>query len=113
MQQRDAHARLFVYFARDVPLGVVLRRGPTDWVQLSLWRTDTDTFTPGQWVKAHVYERRCDVSPDGTLFVYFTLKGRRHRSGDRGLQRSATGRGSVPRRGAPMAPRASVKLVSC
>ena len=49
----------------------MLRRGPSDWVRLSLWRTDTDTFEHGQWLRARVYERRCDVSPDGSLFVYF------------------------------------------
>lgn len=63
--------RLFVYLARDAPIGVVLRRGPSDWVRLSLWRTDTDTFEHGQWMRARVYERRCDLSADGSLFVAF------------------------------------------
>jgi hypothetical protein len=63
--------RLFVYMARDAPIGVVLRRGPSDWVRLSLWHTDTDTFGHGQWMRARVYERRCDLSADGSLFVAF------------------------------------------
>src|SRR5689334_17277023 len=63
--------RLFVYLARDAPIGVVLRRGPSDWVRLSRWRTDTDGFEHGQWMRARVYERRCDLSPDGSLFVAF------------------------------------------
>lgn len=54
-----------------MPLGVVLRRGPSRWVQLSLWHTDTDTFEHGQWMRGRVYERRSDLSPDGALFVYF------------------------------------------
>lgn len=67
--------RLFVYLAREAPVGVVLRRGPSDWCRLSLWHTDSDTFEHGQWLRGRVYPRRCDVSPDGSLFAYFTFKG--------------------------------------
>jgi hypothetical protein len=63
--------RLHVYLARDAPLGVVLRRGPAAWARLSLWRTDTDTFEHGQWIRGRVYARRCDLSSDGSLFVAF------------------------------------------
>ena len=66
--------RLFVYLAPRAPIGVVLRRGPSRWVQLSVWHTDSDTFDHGQWIRGRVYERRCDVSPDGSLFVYFIRK---------------------------------------
>src|SRR5690349_8548590 len=67
----NAPCRLFVYLARDVPRAVVLRRGPSDWVRLSLWNLDTDEFEHGQWMHARVYERRSDLSPDGRLFVAF------------------------------------------
>jgi YD repeat-containing protein len=63
--------RLFVYLARRAPIGVVLRRGPTDWARLSLWHTDTDRIEHGQWIKARVYERRSDLSADGRLFAAF------------------------------------------
>jgi hypothetical protein len=66
--------RLMVYLARDVPMGVVLRRGPSAWSRLSLWHTDTDTFEHGQWFRGRVYERRCDLSQDGSMFVYFARK---------------------------------------
>ena len=36
-----------------------------------LWHTKRDRFEPGQWLRGHVYERRCDLSPDGRQFVYF------------------------------------------
>jgi len=55
-------------------MGVVLRRGPTDWARLSVWHTNTDTFEHGQWIHGRVYERRSDLSPDGSLFIYFVLK---------------------------------------
>jgi hypothetical protein len=68
-------ARLFVLLARSAPVGVILRRGPSDWVQLIKWRMDKDSFEPGQWFKGRIYERRCDLSPDGLLFIYFAHKG--------------------------------------
>jgi hypothetical protein len=63
--------RLFVYLAREASIGVVLRRGPSDWARLSLWHTDSDAFEDGQWIKGRVYERRSDVSADGSLFAAF------------------------------------------
>lgn len=66
--------RLYTYLAAEAPLAVVLRRGPTAWVRLSLWHTETDTFEHGQWFQGRVYPRRCDVSPDGALFAYFAHK---------------------------------------
>jgi hypothetical protein len=66
--------RLFVFLARDAPLGLVLRRGPSDWFRLSLWHTDTDLLDHGQWMKGRVYERRSDLAPDGSLFVYFVRR---------------------------------------
>jgi hypothetical protein len=71
---REAPCRLTVFLARDAPIGVVLRRGPSAWCQLSVWHTDTDTFEHGQWLKGRVYERRADCSADGSLFLYFTRK---------------------------------------
>ena len=74
MSRPDSPCRLFVYLAREAPIGVVLRRGPSDWARLSLWRTDEDSFEHGQWLRARVYERRCDLSADGSLFVAFVRK---------------------------------------
>lgn len=63
--------RLYVILAREAPVGVVFRRGPSRQVQLIRWNLKDDTFEPGQWLKARVYERRCDLSPGGTLMIYF------------------------------------------
>ena len=67
----DHPCRLFVYLAREAPIGVVLRRGPSDWVRLSRWRTDTDEIEHGQCMRARVFERRSDLSTDGSLFLAF------------------------------------------
>ena len=57
--------------ARDRPVGVVLRRGPTDWARLSLWHVGVDRLEHGQWIKGRVFERRSDLSADGSLFAAF------------------------------------------
>jgi hypothetical protein len=67
-------ARLSVLLARSARVAVVLRRGPSKWVQLLKWHTDFDTFEAGQWFKGRIYDRRSDVSPDGSFFIYFASK---------------------------------------
>lgn len=72
--------RLSVFLARKAPVGVILRRGPSRWAQLALWNRNTDQVQPGQWLHGRVYEQRCDLSPDGSLFLYFAAKHGSHRS---------------------------------
>jgi hypothetical protein len=67
-------ARLFVLLARDAPVGVILRRGPSDWVQMIHWDKKRDVFTPGQWFHGRIYEHRCDLSLSGRYFVYCAYK---------------------------------------
>jgi hypothetical protein len=76
--------RLFVVLAREAPVGVILRRGPAAWYHVVLWHTDTDLFEHGAWFKGRIYEERCDLSPDGQLFLYFALQGSRWRTSYRG-----------------------------
>ena len=71
---RQVPCRLSVLLARSAPHAVVLRRGPARWVQLLKWRTDCDRFEPGQWFKGRVYDRRSDLSPDGSFLIYFASK---------------------------------------
>lgn len=72
--KRPAPCRLFCILARAAPAGVLFRRGPSNWVQLIKWNTKTDAFEHGQWFKGRIYERRCDLSPDGSLLIYFAQK---------------------------------------
>ena len=65
---------LHVILARNAPVGIILRRGPSKWVQLIKWNTQTDVFEPGQWFHGRIYEQCCDLSPDGRLFIYFATK---------------------------------------
>jgi hypothetical protein len=70
-------AKLFVIAAKDEPTAVILRRGPSHWYHVIQWHTRRDAFVHGAWFKGRIYEEKCDVSPDGHLFVYFARKGSR------------------------------------
>src|SRR4051812_15030832 len=67
MKKGPVPPRLFFLLARKSPTAVIFRRGPSDWVQLIRWNTQTDDFEPGQWFHGRVYEHRCDLSPNGEL----------------------------------------------
>jgi hypothetical protein len=67
----DFPCRLFVIPAREAPLAIILRRGPSRWYHLIRWQTQRDTFEHGAWLRGRIYEEKCDLSPDGSLFVYF------------------------------------------
>lgn len=67
-------ARLSVIMAREARTAVVFRRGPTRWWLCLRWDLSTDLVEPGEWLADHVYPRRCDLSPDGSLLVYFAYR---------------------------------------
>jgi hypothetical protein len=68
--------RIFAILARGAPVGVILRRGPSKQVLLIKWYLGSDRLELGQWFKGRIYERRCDLSPSGELFLYFAGKHR-------------------------------------
>ncbi len=67
----SAQVRLYAILARRSPIAVIFRRGPSKSVLLIRWDTSNDRFEHGQWLKGRIYERRCDLSPDGDLLLYF------------------------------------------
>lgn len=69
-------ARIHVLLASHAPLGLVIRRGPSKHVATILWNRRGDNFQLGQWLKGRIYERRCDLSPDGKHFIYFAMNGK-------------------------------------
>jgi hypothetical protein len=66
--------RLSLVFASEAPVAVVLRRGPSKWVEMIQWHTSTDSFEHGHWLHGRVFGERCGLSPNGRLFVYFVAK---------------------------------------
>jgi hypothetical protein len=76
MKPRRAAPRLHALLARDAALAVVLRRGPSRCVASFLWDRTNDTFSLGQWIRARVYEKRCDLSLDGRFLITFCLNGK-------------------------------------
>ena len=71
MPDTEPSCSIFAILARDRRSAAVLRRGPSKQVQLIRWWLTSDTFEEGQWFKGRIYERRCDLSPNGERFVYF------------------------------------------
>src|SRR6266498_593203 len=72
----SAQVRLFVMLAQKPPKAMIFRGGPSRQVLLISWDTAHDTFECGQWFKGRIHERRCDLSPDGDLLLYFAAKHR-------------------------------------
>lgn len=71
MTPHEPACRLYAILARDGRSALVFRRGPSREVCLVRWWLASDTFEVGQWLKGRIYERRCDLSPDGGLTIYF------------------------------------------
>lgn len=63
--------RLYALLARTRRVAVIFRRGPSKQVLLIRWWLESERFEIGQWLKGRIYERRCDLSPDGEKLVYF------------------------------------------
>ena len=66
--------RLFFIVAREAPIAVVFRRGPTRHVEVLTWDLESDVLSAGQWLKGRIYERRCDLSPTGEFLAVFAAK---------------------------------------
>lgn len=67
-------SRIFCIPALKAPIIAVIRRGPSAWSHLGKWDLDRRAYLPGGWIRANLYPQRCDLSPDGRWFCYFTLK---------------------------------------
>ena len=74
--QQPVPPRLHVLLARESPLAVVFRRGPTRYTATVGWDRRTDRFQVAQWLWGRIYERRADLSPDGKHLIYFAMNGR-------------------------------------
>ena len=66
--------RIHVLLARESPMAVVIRRGPSKQTAVLGWDRRTDTFKIAQWLKGRIYSFRCDISPNGEHWIYFALK---------------------------------------
>lgn len=71
-------ARLHIILAREAHTAIVIRRGPSKCCSTFSWDRRKDTFRYGQLFHGRIYERRCDLSPEGKRFIYFAMNGRYH-----------------------------------
>src|SRR6266542_1526440 len=72
---KNLPSRLHALLASDSNMGVVIRRGPSRKVCVIGWDRETDEFVVGQLFYGRIYERRCDLSPDGRQLLYFAMNG--------------------------------------
>ncbi len=63
--------------ARDAPIAVIFRRGPTRHTRLLCWDLRDNTIRAGQWLIGAVDPGPCGVSPNGKLMIYEARKGGR------------------------------------
>lgn len=66
--------KLSVLVAKEAPVALILRRGPTKWYHLMKWNLINDDIEHGAWIKARIYEDACDISFDGQYFLYKVFK---------------------------------------
>lgn len=52
---------------------ILFRRGPSNYTQLLVWDFNTDERIAGDTIKAKLFSRRSDVTPDGNYLVTFFL----------------------------------------
>lgn len=81
--QTHPKCSLSLKFASQAPVAVLLRRGPSNWVQMIRWNLHNDSFEAGQWLKGRIYPEFSELSADGKLLLYsarktngWTLRGR-------------------------------------
>lgn len=62
-------ARLSFSIAKNAPVAVIIRQGPSRWVRMIRWDMTNDTFELGQWLHARV--PNFDLSADGRYVLSF------------------------------------------
>ncbi|HLY55452.1 MAG TPA: hypothetical protein VKS60_07850 [Stellaceae bacterium] len=70
MTKPPPSARIYAIVARAARRALIFRRGPAKLARLLLWDLANDRIIPGQWFKGRIYERRCDLTPEGDGLVY-------------------------------------------
>ncbi len=68
---RQTAPRIYCIPALDAPVVAVFRRGPSDWCHVGRWDLERKVYEPGAWLRARLFPRRSDVSPDGKYLCYF------------------------------------------
>lgn len=63
--------RLYAIVAREAPVALVFRRGPSEWFHLLRWHLETGQLEHGAWARKRIYPKRCDLSDDGELMLYY------------------------------------------
>ena len=66
---------IYIYFAPDADVAVVLYKHPRQGYQMLQWNTKTDTFTKGQWLlKGRIRVQKSYITGTGQYFKYKLLR---------------------------------------
>lgn len=65
--------RLHILAAKEAPIVVILRRGPSKFYHCVKYNTKTDAIEYGSWFHGKLYHFRCDLSHDGQWMVYLAM----------------------------------------
>ncbi|MGK7957425.1 MAG: hypothetical protein AB4063_19555 [Crocosphaera sp.] len=76
MKLKKFPARLHILMARNSDQAIIIRRGPSKHTCVIGWERKRNIFQVSQWLKGRIYERRCDISPSGTYWIYFAMNGK-------------------------------------
>jgi len=71
--------RLYAILAKEAPVAVVFRRGPSKVFATLGWNLNDDSFFVGQWLKGVINVDASSLSPDGKFLLYEAAT---YRSGD-------------------------------
>jgi len=69
-----AMPQLYAIPAAEAPVAVVIAHQGA-WFHLARWDLETGKLERGAWFKGRIYQRRCDISPDGSFLYYLAMKG--------------------------------------
>ncbi len=65
--------RLHILAAKEAPVVVILRRGPSKCYHCVHFNTQTNEVEHGSWFNGRIYHFRCDLSHDGKYMVYLAM----------------------------------------
>ncbi len=71
MARTKGAPRIYCLPATGAPVVAVFRRGPSEWSHVGRWDLQAMRYEPGAWLRARIFPRRSDLSPDGRYLSYF------------------------------------------
>jgi len=72
---KEPRRELHLFFATENSTAVILYRAKSQLFRLISWKSRSNEFKLGQWIKAQVHPPGCALSPDGRHFLSLITNG--------------------------------------